>query len=113
VNLAVLIPLSSVRKIVIEQLPAEIPAGTARMAMDWLSIYRSVYAASTALVPPLGVGQESLRHCVVGARSMPDRRPVRTVPNWRKRQPDTGFDFLREGDRPTPSFLCRFMDVAG
>jgi hypothetical protein len=27
-----------------------------------------------------------------------------------QRDPETGFDFLREGARPSPPLICRFID---
>ena len=70
VNRPGLMPLSSVRKIVImpKQFPPEVRDRAVRMTMDRLSEYPSVYAACKALAPKLGVGPESLRRWVVQAQ---------------------------------------------
>ena len=95
------------------------------MVLDHLGEYRSVYAASQAIGPKVGVGPETLRKWVLQAQVDAQHSPgVTTAEQQRikalerenresqggQRDSEGGLDFLREGTRPSPPLICSFID---
>ncbi|WP_183663605.1 IS3 family transposase [Neomicrococcus aestuarii] len=108
-----------------KQFPPEVRDRAVRMTMDRLSEYPSVYAACKALAPKLGVGPESLRRWVVqaqidaGEKTGPSTDELEEIKRLRAEVRDLkesneilkqASNFLREGARPSPPLICRFID---
>ncbi|WP_458781236.1 IS3 family transposase [Arthrobacter sp. D3-16] len=108
-----------------KQFPPEVRDRAVRMTMDRLSEYPSVYAACKALAPKLGVGAESLRRWVVqaqidaGEKTGPSSDELEEIKRLRAEVRDLkesneilkqASNFLREGARPSPPLICRFID---
>ncbi|MHA7292238.1 IS3 family transposase [Arthrobacter sp. MDT3-24] len=108
-----------------KQFPPEVRDRAVRMTLDRLSEYPSVYAACKALAPKLGVGPESLRRWVVqaqvdaGEKTGPSSDELEEIKRLRAEVRDLkesneilkqASNFLREGTRPSPPLICRFID---
>ncbi|WP_354183240.1 IS3 family transposase [Arthrobacter sp. UYP6] len=108
-----------------KQFPPEVRDRAVRMTLDRLSEYPSVYAACRALAPKLGVGPESLRRWVVqaqvdaGEKTGPSTDELEEIKRLRAEVRDLkesneilkqASNFLREGTRPSPPLICRFID---
>ncbi|MGL3804614.1 IS3 family transposase [Paeniglutamicibacter sp. R2-26] len=105
--------------------PAEVRDRAVAMVVDRLSEYPSVYAACKALAPKLDVGPESLRRWVdqsqvdAGQKDGPTTDEQDELKRLRAENRDlkeaneilkAASNFLREGTRPSPPLICRFID---
>ncbi|MGP9784667.1 IS3 family transposase [Glutamicibacter sp. AOP12-B1-11] len=105
--------------------PAEVRDRAVAMVVDRLSEYPSVYAACKALAPKLDVGPESLRRWVLqaqvdtGEKDGPTTTELDELKALRAENRDlkeaneilkAASNFLREGTRPSPPLICRFVD---
>lgn len=112
----------------LKNFPPEVRDRAVRMLLDRLPDYPSVNAACKVVAPKLGVGTESRRRWVIqaqiddGMKEGPSSNELEEIKRLRAevrdlkesneilKQASIFFAREREGTRPSPPLICRFID---